>query len=67
MFGQVIFVCGGTFAHFNVGFITFIEERGVRHKDSRMVVLSLVFTVFVEFNGGIERNRNFGRESGKLN
>ena len=33
------FGCSGTFVHFNVGFITFIEERGVRHKDSRMVVL----------------------------
>ena len=44
------FVRGGTFVHFNMDFITVIEERGVRHKDSRMVVLSLVFTVFVEFN-----------------
>ena len=32
-----------------------------------MVVLSLVFMVCVEFNGGIERNRIFGRESGNLN
>ena len=44
------FVRGGTFVHFNMDFIAVIEERGVRHKDSRMVVLSLVFTVFVEFN-----------------
>jgi len=61
------FVRGGIFVHFSIDIITVIEERGVWHKDSRMAVLSLVFTVFVEFNGGMERNSNFGRESGKLN
>ena len=32
------FVRGGKFVHFNMDFITVIEERGVRHKDLRMVV-----------------------------
>ena len=44
------FVRGGTVVHVSMDFITVTEERGVRHKDSRMIVLSLVFTVFAGIN-----------------
>ena len=48
-------------------FITVIEEREVRHKDSRMIVLSLVFMVLWNLIEGLRGIGIFGWESGTLN
>ena len=46
MFGQDILVAVARLFILMWVLLRFVEERGVRHKDSRMVVLLLVFTVF---------------------